>query len=130
MSSDEYALPGTILRYFDLAASPYGAVAEDIAARRKAAPEGKLFFDRLLEFAEIDGEFNRGGGQRGSGHDRRPWSVAGYYHICSYSLVRMINSTSLKLVHPIADTRPHPLPTNDTRRLPPSPACHPLDSAH
>lgn len=57
MSSDEYALPGTILRYFDLTASPYGGgAAEDIQAKRKAAPGGKLFFDRLLEFASIDGE--------------------------------------------------------------------------
>ncbi|GMK58873.1 hypothetical protein CspeluHIS016_0603150 [Cutaneotrichosporon spelunceum] len=54
MSADEYALPNTVLRYFDLGSPPY-CDAEDIVARRKASPDGRLFFDRLLAFADIDG---------------------------------------------------------------------------
>ncbi|BEI91398.1 uncharacterized protein CcaverHIS019_0402180 [Cutaneotrichosporon cavernicola] len=54
MSADEYALPNTVLRYFDLGSAPYRDAA-DIVARRKASPDGRLFFDRLLAFAEIDG---------------------------------------------------------------------------
>ncbi|CAK9787296.1 hypothetical protein CC85DRAFT_327181 [Cutaneotrichosporon oleaginosum] len=54
MSADDYALPNTVLRYFDLGSAPYREAA-DIGARRKASPDGRLFFDRLLAFADIDG---------------------------------------------------------------------------
>jgi hypothetical protein len=55
MSADDYALPNTVLRHFDLASASYRD-ASDIGARRKASPDGRLFFDRLLAFADIDGE--------------------------------------------------------------------------
>ncbi|TXT07258.1 hypothetical protein VHUM_03428 [Vanrija humicola] len=52
---DEYAIPASLLRYFDLAALPYGSTGTDIEARRSASPDGKLFYDRLLSFASLDG---------------------------------------------------------------------------
>ncbi|KAL1406818.1 hypothetical protein Q8F55_006227 [Vanrija albida] len=52
---DDYAIPASLLRHFDLAALPYGSTSHDIEARRRASPDGKLFYDRLLKFASLDG---------------------------------------------------------------------------
>lgn len=54
--SDEYALPPALTRLFDMSAPYSRAATEAITARRAAMPEQRLFFDRLLAFAEVDGE--------------------------------------------------------------------------
>ena len=54
---DEFAIPTTVLRHFELASSPYSeSVVRDITNRRRSYPDQKLFFDRLLAFAELDGQ--------------------------------------------------------------------------
>lgn len=55
---DEYELPASLLRYFDLAALPYSSTSDDINARRASSPDGKLFYDRLLSFASLDGKLS------------------------------------------------------------------------
>ncbi|KAK8869684.1 hypothetical protein IAR55_000252 [Kwoniella newhampshirensis] len=53
---DEFAIPTTILRHFDLASTPWSeAASRDVDERRNKLPGGQLFFDRLLAFAQIDG---------------------------------------------------------------------------
>lgn len=54
--ADQFAIPITILRHFDLSSSPWGSEGETFTRRREQSPNGKLFFDRLLEIAGIDGE--------------------------------------------------------------------------
>ena len=50
-------LPASLLRYFDLSASPYSPeVVENIEYRRQTYPDKSLFFDSLLQLAEIDGQ--------------------------------------------------------------------------
>ncbi|RXK38601.1 hypothetical protein M231_04107 [Tremella mesenterica] len=50
-------LPHSILRHFDISFSPYTSeVVQAITLRRGRYPEGKLFLDRLLELANVDGQ--------------------------------------------------------------------------
>ncbi|OXG87592.1 hypothetical protein C349_01371 [Cryptococcus neoformans var. grubii Br795] len=53
--ADQFAIPITILRHFDLSSSPWSSQAEIFTKRRERSSNGKLFFDRLLEIAGIDG---------------------------------------------------------------------------
>ncbi|RSH80342.1 uncharacterized protein EHS24_008918 [Apiotrichum porosum] len=48
-------VPAALLRPFDLSALPYGDGAVTETAARRAALGGKLFLDRLLAFADVDG---------------------------------------------------------------------------
>ncbi|WWD01298.1 hypothetical protein V866_008241 [Kwoniella sp. B9012] len=53
---DEFAIPNTILRHFDLSDTPWTELTSpSIEDRRKKLPDGKLFFDRLLELVGLDG---------------------------------------------------------------------------
>ncbi|WVQ98811.1 hypothetical protein IAU59_005942 [Kwoniella sp. CBS 9459] len=53
---DEFAIPTTILRHFDLADTPWTELTSPlIEDRRKRSPGGRLFFDRLLELTGLDG---------------------------------------------------------------------------
>ncbi|WVW82987.1 hypothetical protein I302_105003 [Kwoniella bestiolae CBS 10118] len=55
-SIDEFAIPNTILRHFDLSSTPWNDLTSpSIEKRRKELPEAKLFFDRLLELVGLDG---------------------------------------------------------------------------
>ncbi|WWC89930.1 uncharacterized protein L201_004859 [Kwoniella dendrophila CBS 6074] len=55
-SIDEFAIPNTILRHFDLSSTPWNEfTAPQIEDRRKKLPDGKLFFDRLLELVGLEG---------------------------------------------------------------------------
>ncbi|ODO10871.1 hypothetical protein I350_01470 [Cryptococcus amylolentus CBS 6273] len=55
--ADQFAIPASILRHFDISASPWidDSVAGSIEQRRQSSPGEKLFYDRLLEIAGIDG---------------------------------------------------------------------------
>ncbi|WVO13990.1 hypothetical protein L204_101615 [Cryptococcus depauperatus] len=56
-TADQFAIPAPILRHFDLTSSPWDAeFSERCIQQRQILPGGKLFFDRLLEFANIDGQ--------------------------------------------------------------------------
>ncbi|WWD16050.1 hypothetical protein CI109_100475 [Kwoniella shandongensis] len=56
-STDEFAIPTTILRHSDLASTPWTeSASREVDERRKRLPDGRLFFDRLLAFAELDGQ--------------------------------------------------------------------------
>ncbi|KAL7424100.1 hypothetical protein Q5752_001685 [Cryptotrichosporon argae] len=53
---DDFAIPHTVLRHFDLSSTPYtGPVVDDISRRRAAFPNQQLFFDQLAEFVDIEG---------------------------------------------------------------------------
>ncbi|WVR05159.1 hypothetical protein IAU60_002171 [Kwoniella sp. DSM 27419] len=54
---DDFAIPTTILRHFDLASTPWTELSSpQIESRRRRLPEGKLFYDRLLELAGLEGQ--------------------------------------------------------------------------
>ncbi|WVQ71842.1 hypothetical protein IAR50_001384 [Cryptococcus sp. DSM 104548] len=55
--TDQFAVPASVLRHFDISASPWidDSVAGTIEQRRQSSPGEKLFYDRLLEIAGIDG---------------------------------------------------------------------------
>ncbi|OCF45444.1 hypothetical protein I317_00690 [Kwoniella heveanensis CBS 569] len=53
---DEFAIPTTILRHFDLADTPWTDLTSPVIEdRRRRSPGGRLFFDRLLELTGLDG---------------------------------------------------------------------------
>ncbi|WRT67223.1 uncharacterized protein IL334_004189 [Kwoniella shivajii] len=55
-SIDEFAIPNTILRHFDLSSTPWNELSSpQIENKRRNLPDGKLFFDRLLELVGLDG---------------------------------------------------------------------------
>lgn len=52
---DGDAIPRSILKHFNLSgALPFAEAAAEIASRRKSYPNGQLFIDRLLSFADIN----------------------------------------------------------------------------
>jgi hypothetical protein len=62
VNADEFALPMTITRHFDLSSLPYDNTPIQIQ-RRTTYPDQSLFIDRLLSLADIDGLFFFGSSQ-------------------------------------------------------------------
>lgn len=59
LQSDGFSIPQSVLKYHDLASSPYTeTTCRAINSRRESMPESKLFLDQLLAFANVDGMSN------------------------------------------------------------------------